>query len=185
MSARQEVCQGIRISPGRGKISEFCRQLEKNNHDKWALKIIQEGLHLQFKSLPTDRGTRTTIIVDSKKQQFISEEVQSLLEKNAIEPVPSDQIGQGFYSTFFLVPKKDGGFRPILNLRVLNTYLDVPHFKMETLRNIVRAIDPRDWALSLDLKDAYLHMCPAHLKFLRFFGRVSITNLRQCHSGWS
>lgn len=163
----------------------FVDSWKRITNDKWALKIIQEGLHLQFKSLPADSGTRTTIIVDSKKQQFISEEVQSLLEKNAIEPVPSDQIGQGFYSTFFLVPKKDGGFRPILNLRVLNTYLDVPHFKMETLRNIVRAIDPRDWALSLDLKDAYLHMCPAHLKFLRFFDRVSITNLRQCHSGWS
>lgn len=139
-------------------------------NDKWVLNIVQEGLRLQFKELPAESGTRTTVIIDAKKQQFISEEVLSLLEKNAIEPVPSDQIGQGFYSTFFLVPKKDGGFRPILNLRVLNTYLKVPHFKMETLRSIVRAIDPGDWALSLDLKDAYLHvaMFPADRKFLRF-----------------
>lgn len=73
-------------------------------NDKWVLNIVQEGLRLQFKELPAESGTRTTVIIDAKKQQFISEEVLSLLEKNAIEPVPSDQIGQGFYSTFFLVP---------------------------------------------------------------------------------
>ncbi len=26
----------------------------------------------------------------------------------------------GFYSRYFIVPKKDGGLRPILDLRVLN-----------------------------------------------------------------
>ena len=135
--------------------------------DKWALNIIQEGLRLQFKSLPAYSGTRTTVIVDVMKQRFISKEVQSLLEKYAIELVPPDQVGQGFYSTFFLVYKNDGGFRPILNLRILNSYLKVPHFKMETLRSIVQAIDPKDWALSLDLRDTYIHtaMFPAHRSF--------------------
>lgn len=74
--------------------------------------MYQEGLHLQFKT-------------------NLSGEVKSLLEKNVKQPVRR----QGFYSTFFLVPKKDGRFGPILNLRVLNTYLheDMPHFKMEIL----------------------------------------------------
>ena len=31
------------------------------------------------------------------------------MEKNAVVPVPLDQVGQGFYSTFFVVPKKTGG----------------------------------------------------------------------------
>jgi hypothetical protein len=39
----------------------------------------------------------------------ILEEVKKLLGKGAIELVPSGQEGQGFYSTFFIVPKKDGG----------------------------------------------------------------------------
>jgi hypothetical protein len=46
----------------------------------------------------------------------ILEEVKKLLGKGAIELVPPGQEGQGFYSTFFIVPKKDGGLRPILNL---------------------------------------------------------------------
>ncbi|KAK3092798.1 hypothetical protein FSP39_007315 [Pinctada imbricata] len=100
----------------------------------------------------------------------ILEEIQSLLEKNAIERVPRDQEGLGFYSTFFIVPKKDGGLRPILNLRKLNSYLDVPHFKMETLRSIVCALEQNDWALSLDLKDAYLHVAvqQQYRQYLRF-----------------
>ena len=103
-------------------------------------------------------------------KEYILEEVQSLLEKHAIEHVPKDQEGQGYYSTFFIVPKKDGGFRPILNLRELNTYLKVPHFKMETLKTIICALEQNDWALSMDLKDAYLHVAvfPPHRKYLRF-----------------
>ena len=54
--------------------------------------------------------------------------------KNVVEVVPKGQEGQGFYSTFFIVQKKDGSYRPILNLRNLNTHLQVPHFKMKTLK---------------------------------------------------
>ena len=36
----------------------------------------------------------------------ILEEVEKLYEKGVIECVPKDQRGQGYYSTFFTVPKK-------------------------------------------------------------------------------
>ncbi len=35
--------------------------------------------------------------------------------KDAIEPVPPAEMKQGFYSPYFIVPKKDGGLRPILD----------------------------------------------------------------------
>ncbi len=35
--------------------------------------------------------------------------------KDAIEPVPPAEMRQGFYSPYFIVPKKDGGLRPILD----------------------------------------------------------------------
>ena len=138
--------------------------------DAWTLSIVQEGLKLQFVNIPPRSGVRITNFVNMQKNICILEEVQSLLEKHAIEHVPKDQEGQGYYSTFFIVPKKDGGFRPILNLRELNTYLKVPHFKMETLKTIICALEQNDWALSMDLKDAYLHVAvfPPHRKYLRF-----------------
>jgi hypothetical protein len=70
--------------------------LKEYNQGQMGLKHNPEGLRLQFKSLSTDSGTRTRVIENVKKQCFISEEVQSLLEKNAKEPVPKDQVGQGF-----------------------------------------------------------------------------------------
>ena len=38
-----------------------------------------------------------------------------------------------FVSHLFLVPKKDGEQRPVINLKVLNTFIPYKHFKMEGL----------------------------------------------------
>ena len=76
----------------------------------------------------------------------------------------------GFYSTFFLVPKKNGKMRPIINLKPLNRYLKKTHFKMDTLSKVLNLVKTGDWAISLDLKDAYLHVpiFHTHRKYLRF-----------------
>ncbi|KAK3101176.1 hypothetical protein FSP39_001539 [Pinctada imbricata] len=123
-----------------------------------------------FKSFPPKTGVRKTNVQNVMLKQCIFEEIEDLLKKSAIEIVPKHQIGQGFYSTFFVVPKKDGGLRPILNLRPLNRHLHVPHFKMETLRTIISALEIGDWVASIDLKDAYLHIAiyPQDRKYLRF-----------------
>ncbi len=76
----------------------------------------------------------------------------------------------GFYSRYFLVPKKDGGLRPILDLRRLNHALMRRPFRMITLKQILSQICTEDWFCSLDLKDAYFHIqiAPHHRRFLRF-----------------
>ena len=84
--------------------------------------------------------------------------------------MPLNEIHAGFYSTFFLVPKKNGKLRPVINLRPLNRYLRKTHFKMDTMTKVLNLVKPKDWAISLDLSDAYLHIpiFPKHRKFLRF-----------------
>ncbi|KAL0147865.1 hypothetical protein M9458_056824 [Cirrhinus mrigala] len=92
-------------------------------------------------------------------QHFLpTSEVLILLEKGAIEVVHPAQSESGFYSRYFLVPKKDGGLRPILDLRHLNRALMKRPFKMLTLKQILSHVRPGDWFLSLDLKDAYFHI---------------------------
>ncbi|KAL0192323.1 hypothetical protein M9458_010619, partial [Cirrhinus mrigala] len=120
-------------------------------------------------------GVVPTLVV-SEDAHLLRSEVMNLLEKGAVEVVHPAQSESGFYSRYFLVDKKDGGLRPILDLRHLNRALMKRPFKMITLKQILSHIRPGDWFFSLDLKDAYFHIqiAPHHRRFLRFaFERVA------------
>ncbi|KAL0150698.1 hypothetical protein M9458_054002 [Cirrhinus mrigala] len=97
-------------------------------------------------------------------------EIAVLLAKDAIEPVPPAEMKSGFYSPYFIVPKKSGGLRPILDLRVLNRSLLRLPFKMLTSKRILSCVRHQDWFAAIDLKDAYFHVSilPRHRPFLRF-----------------
>ena len=133
------------------------------------LSVIQHGYKLEFIKKPPQTGIRQTS-VPSKNFELLNAEVAELLGKDAIEMVPLNEIHAGFYSTFFLVPKQNGKLRPVINLRPLNRYLRKTHFKMDTMTKVLNLVKPKDWAISLDLSDAYLHIpiFPKHRKFLRF-----------------
>ncbi|XDV26483.1 hypothetical protein PO909_030196 [Leuciscus waleckii] len=63
-------------------------------------------------------------------------EIAVLLAKDAIEPVPPTNMRSGYYSPYFIVPKKGCGLLPILDLRVLNWSLYKLPFKMLTQKRI-------------------------------------------------
>ncbi|KAI2661295.1 ORF V: Enzymatic polyprotein [Labeo rohita] len=92
------------------------------------------------------------------------------LRVGALEPVPPAEMKSGFYSPYFIVPKKSGGLQPILDLRVLNRSLLRLPFKMLTLKRILSCVRHQDWFAAIDLKDAYFHVSilPRHRPFLRF-----------------
>ena len=58
-------------------------------------------------------------------------ETKKLLAKGAIEMV-HDPSSPGFYSRLFLMDKRDGGYRPVIDLSSLNQHLESSSFKMET-----------------------------------------------------
>ena len=92
-----------------------------------------------------------------KYANVLLEEVSTLLWKGAIELVPGKEW-DGYYSTYFLVPKMTGDLKPILNLKKLNLSVEKPTFKMETLMSVTRGLKSGDWMMSVDLKDAYFHV---------------------------
>ena len=76
-----------------------------------------------------------------------------------------------FISNIFLVPKKTGDMRPVINLKPLNQYIQNIHFKMENIQMALNLISPGDFMVSLvDLKDAYFNIpiFSLHRKYLRF-----------------
>ncbi len=118
---------------------------------------------------PKFRGVHFTS-VKAVDAPVLCAEIAVLLAKDAIEPVPPADMRSGFYSPYFIVPKKSGGLRPILDLRVLNRALHKLPFKMMTQKRIFGCVRPLDWFAAIDLKDAYFHVSilPRHRPFLRF-----------------
>lgn len=60
-----------------------------------------------------------------------------------------------YVSKIFIVPKPNGTFRFILNLKKFNRFVQNTHFKMEDIRTAVKLIEVGHYMGSVDLKDAY------------------------------
>ena len=161
-------------------------------HDPWILNVVANGYSPVFEG-PRPPLTREweshesiTRSTPPDRALLLREHVQELLAKDAIEPV-WDQKSLGFYSHMFLVPKKNGKLRPIINLRELNRHLVIPSFKMETSVSIAAAVQPGDWATSLDLTDAYFHVPIAFWfrKYLRIVVEGSVYQYKALPFGLS
>ncbi len=59
---------------------------------------------------PRFDGVHLTVVNSVSKASVLQQELSSLLQKGAIEEVPQSEVEQGFFSGYFLVPKRDGGF---------------------------------------------------------------------------
>ena len=153
-----------------GRLSQFRAIWRQMPLSTFIWDIVSKGHVIPFRGDPPARsGVRETRGI-AQRLRVLEEEVAGLLAKGAVERVPYQEVGEGWYSTYFLVPKKTGDWRPILNLKPLNKRLVVESFKMETLQNVILACVEGEWMASLDLKDAYFHVSVhhAHRRFLRF-----------------
>lgn len=136
--------------------------------DSLVAGILEVGYKIPFFKTPRFSGIRQTPLA-GQFANVLLDEVSALLQKQAVEPVLENE-SEGFYSTYFLVPKRTGDLRPIINLKPINGLIVSPSFKMETLASVVHGLRRNDWMASIDLKDAYFHV-PIHpdsRKFLRF-----------------
>ncbi|MGL5828609.1 MAG: hypothetical protein ACRC0L_03445, partial [Angustibacter sp.] len=94
------------------------------------IRTVRLGYTIQFaRHSPRFRGVRFTSVHSEVDASVLRAEIAVLLAKDAIEPVPPAE--------YFIVPKKSGGLRPILDLRVFNRYLLKLPFKMLTARRIM------------------------------------------------
>ncbi len=137
----------------------------------WVLRTIRSGYTLQFgKESHRFDGVHLTVVNSASKSSVLQQELSSLLQKGAIEEVPQSEVERGFFSRYFLAPKRDGGLRPILDLRRFNFSLYKGKFKMLTIKTIMSQVQEGDWFVTIDLKDAYFHIqvVRRHRRFLRF-----------------
>lgn len=171
-SDRAWTCRDLR--PVGACLLKYLPAWQEITCETWVLEVLRNGYAPTFATTrpPLTRSWRLYESVSDRTPQdqvpLLQSHVRELLEKQAVEQV-HNLSSLGFYSLMFLVPKKNGKLRPIIDLRRLNDFLLIPSFQMETSGSVAAAVQPGDWATSLDLTDAYFHVpiAPWFRKYLR------------------
>ena len=119
--------------------------------DNW--KGIQAIHQIPFVEEPSQHFHPSTKANSAEERDLILEEISSLLAKDTIEEVPMGELR--YSNNMFLVAKKAGGKRPVLNLRPLNNFVPNETFKMEGIYLLKDFLKHNYFMTKLDMRDAY------------------------------
>lgn len=138
----------------------------KITNDPVILTWIQ-GYEIPFSELPPPHDSGSQHWTNYQKQ-IVELEINKLISFGAISKC-SHRTDQ-FTSPIFVVPKPNGSYRFILNLKKLNEYINTDHFKLEDIRTATKLMTKDCYMASIDLKEAYLSVPIGEnsKKFLRF-----------------
>ena len=149
-----------------GHITSRLREWEEITSDKFILDMVT-GAKIQFIQEPVQYKFHIHKISLSESE-LISAEIHKLLLK-AVIVVSQHEVGE-YISPVFLVDKKDGGKRFILNLKRLNATIEYHHFKMHNILHILHLVTKNCFMCVIDIKDAYycVTIHPTYQKYLKF-----------------
>jgi ribonuclease HI len=85
-------------------------------------------------------------------RKLLAEEIQ----EGVMVPVAEKYVE--YWNSTFLVPKRDGSFRKVLNCKRINKLMQCSHFKMEDCRTVTEQLMQGDYATSIDIRSAYNHV---------------------------
>ncbi len=128
------------------------------NVSRWVLRTVERGYKIQFGSRPPLFNRVFPTLVAPEQALVMEKEVDILLRKEAIEVVPPRDRESGFCSRYFIIPKKVGGLRPNLYLRLLNHSVMRLKFKMLTIKQDVSQIRCED-CFFYDISERRLFPC--------------------------
>lgn len=127
-----------------------------------------DGFKIPFVLKPVQKIPPQEPMWSNKEKEILKESISKLLDMGAISMVKTCQ--NQFLSNIFAVPKPDGTYRLVLNLKYLNKFIKSDHFKMENHKTVAGILKQNAFLAKLDLKDAYflLPMHESDKKYLRF-----------------
>ena len=113
---------------------------------------VKCGLKIDFISKSVNKHI-PQMAHSAEESKIVSGEIAKLLELGVIKIC--DREKGDFIASVFTRRKKDGGMRTILNLNQRNKHAAYQYFKMESLSDVFKIIQPNCWMASVDLKDAF------------------------------
>ncbi|KAH7818521.1 uncharacterized protein MONOS_8407 [Monocercomonoides exilis] len=124
-------------------------------------KLVSRGIKARWKS------PQSPISLEERKhrQEFrgtteMKNNYLSLLEEElkdgVVKPVPESEVK--WFNPTFMVRKKNGKWRKILDCRTKNEEVQGKHFKMDSQETVVELLEENDWMTTLDISSAYQHV---------------------------
>ncbi len=184
----------VRLSrPGGGPISVFSKKLEKTNKRSMDPRHNQRNKNRGHQ--PTSTGSGAILA------NFLSQGIHPISPRSArtskqggggedgviTRPVPRTFVflKDQFLGHLFLIPQKDGSYRPVFNMKELNQFVQYEKLKMEGMPMLCTLLEKNDWMTKIDLKDAYfcLPIAHEHKKLFRFRWDNALFQFRVCPFG--
>jgi len=139
--------------PVGGRIKQCLQNWKRLTNDPVVLEAVT-GYKIEWAEKPPRKLDCFCPKFSEEETNQIDIEIQEMIQKRAIVQV-TDPREIEYVSHLFLRKKKDGSFRPVFNLKSLNKHIGYQHFKMETIPMLKQLLQPKDYMIKIDLKDAY------------------------------
>jgi hypothetical protein len=127
-----------------------------------------EGISIPIENWEFETEQSAKNQIQGDQYQYLDAEVTKLLRLGVIKKCEHEE-GE-VISPVFLVPKPDGSYRLILNLKQFNKNVRYEHFKMEHLYSATHMMTKNCFMASVDLRHAY-YSVPVeqnYRKYLKF-----------------
>lgn len=152
-------CKKDEIVKVGARILDFTGNWSKITDDVWMLDCVTNGVKFDFLEHPKQFRRSSPVPMSADMLKVCDLEVKELLKKRAVVEVTGTN-SDGFVCALFVIPKKAGGFRPIVNLKPLNKFIKYEHFKMENLYSARYILREGYWMVKLDLNGCLFdHPC--------------------------
>ena len=107
------------------RLMSFAQEWDALTTDLYVRSIVRDGYRLELLSPPplATVPIPMNLFRDTEHSRSLHREITTLLDKRAIEELDPQSLSPGFYSRIFLVPKTDGSYRPVFDLKSLNQFV--------------------------------------------------------------
>ena len=147
----------------------------RNCVDEWraigapanVIQWIEHGVQIPFMKVPTEPVEFKNRKFNKTEVQYLDKEIQELCDLKCIVKC---EVRPFIVSPINLVPKKDGSFRIVTDLRHLNSLCKPNKFLYEDISDVLNVVKPGDKLVTLDIKNGFYHIpvCENHRQFLGF-----------------
>lgn len=148
-----------------GNIKNCINEWRNITDNETILQWVEFGVPLDFTTTPQG-FVHDNNIFSTREKTFLNTEIPKLLTSGCIKKVNNRPT---CVSRISCVPKSDGSYRLVTDLRELNNYLVDKKFVYEGIDDVLAIVEPEDRLVTADIKNGFFHIQVAE-EFWEFLG---------------